>query len=540
MDEAGKDGVGVRAARIMYPLFVGQGFGIIFTALTFIVVARLLGPSGYGVYTFAFGFAALINGFMAFGVGAYFSSALAKLAYRKDWNGVMKALSSGYTIAGVVGIILTLFGVGVSWYVSSAFSNLEITASILILVSGTIISSVLNTLAVSALIGLSRSGLASSVNVLVDMLQLLLSVLLTIMFGVMGAVAGMLVGYAVGAAVGAYLLYRVVSEHTQFRVGLPSTPDIKKVFSVVWPLAATNFLNTGMQNFSIIFLGLYVNVALLGNYGAASKGLALLAMMYGIMGSGLLPIFGTAMAMKRGRRLMATYNSIIGIALIPMLAVVVYVGAMSVPGLHILVGGSYAYAPLYLTLIAAGTMIGIFSTCINQLLIAAGKTMSVMKVNLASAVVQLAFMLVLVPLIMNISEKVVGAIAAIFFIGNAVEAVLFARDARRLLGLKLQVRKLLLIYAGSIVLGLVLACIYFAGRGVIPQSWLTAGYVAELAAGAVVTLLLYPAILVALKAFDAEDIRMMRVAVARLGKAGRVFTAFLDYSSRLYAAIPRW
>ena len=49
MDGAQEAGIGERAAKIMYPLFVGQVFAVIFTALTFVVVARLLKPTDFGI-----------------------------------------------------------------------------------------------------------------------------------------------------------------------------------------------------------------------------------------------------------------------------------------------------------------------------------------------------------------------------------------------------------------------------------------------------------------------------------------------------------
>ena len=114
MEVAQEEGVGVRAAKILYPLFVGQAFGAVITSLTFIVVARILEPHNYGLYTFAFGFSALVNGLLAFGVGAYFSTVLAKLAYKKDGEGILKTLSCGYIISGTVGVIFTLLGIGIS------------------------------------------------------------------------------------------------------------------------------------------------------------------------------------------------------------------------------------------------------------------------------------------------------------------------------------------------------------------------------------------------------------------------------------------
>lgn len=527
-----EEGVGVRAAKILYPLFVGQGFGVIFTALTFIVVARLLGPSQYGIYTFAFGFSTLVNGFLAFGVGAYFSTALARLAYQKDGRGILRALTSGYVISGSISLLLTIFGIGISGYLASLYTHIIISPVILMVAAGSIIFNVLNTLAVSALIGFSRTGLASIVNVLVDILQLGLSVVLAIKFGVIGAVAAMLIGYLIGAIIGAYLVIRVLVQSFSLSIYIPSMNDLRGVFGVVWPLAATNFLNTGMQNFSILFLGLYIGTASLGNYGAASKGLALLSMLYGAFGSGLLPIFTTAKAMDKGEGINSTYNRIIHFALIPMLPIIMFVGVMSAPGLYLLVGGKYATAPFFLTLIALGTMIGLFGTYISELLISGGHTKSVMMVNFVSAIFQLVFMILLVP-----QFQVIGAIFTIFFLGNIIEAIFFARDANAHFGIKLEGRKLFLLYLTNLVLGAILLVVYTLTKDFVLLGQVSLIYAAELAIAGLVAIAIYPALLILFRAMDEKDIVTMRHATNRLGRVSRIFDGFFGYSQYLYGVL---
>ena len=534
MEASREEGVGIKAAKILYPLFVGQAFGAIITSLTFIVVARILEPHNYGLYTFAFGFSALVNGLLAFGVGAYFSTVLAKLAYKKDGEGILRTLSCGYIIAGAVGVILTLLGIGISGYLAGVYTNIGISPMILMVAAGTIIFSILNTLAVSALIGLSRTGQAAIISVMVDIIQLALSIILALHYGVIGAVMAMLIGYLTGAVVGAYLLIRVVASTFKYRIYIPTLKEIGEVFHVVWPLAATNFLNTGMQNFSILFLGLYVSTAALGNYGAAAKGLALLAMIYGTLGRGLLPIFATAKAMDAGEGINSTYNRIIHFSLIPMLPIIIYVGIMAAPGLYLLVGSNYINAPFFLTLIAGGAMIGLFGTYINQLLISGNHTMNIMRINFISAVFQLISLLIFVP-----PYQIIGAIFAIFYIGNTIEAVFFARDAQIVFGMRFELRKLLLLYFANVILAGILLIAYVASNNLIPYYLVWQKYVIELLVVLIVAMMVYPALLIIFRAINDKDIMSMRHATNRLGKVSVVFGGFFNYSEYLYKRLIR-
>ena len=76
---------------------------------------------------------------MAFGVGAYFSTALAKLAYKKDSQGILRALTSGYVISGSISLLLTLFGIGISGYLASLYTHITISPLILVVAAGSII-----------------------------------------------------------------------------------------------------------------------------------------------------------------------------------------------------------------------------------------------------------------------------------------------------------------------------------------------------------------------------------------------------------------
>ena len=525
-----EDGVGRKAVKVLYPLFLGQFFGIVLTAATFIIVTRLLGPSGYGAYVFAFGFSALVNGVSAFGVGAYFNSTLARLAYRKDGNGMLRAISSGYIIVGSIGIMLSLAGVALSGPIAHFFPRVGIAPLTLMLASSQIFFYMISMIAVNGLIGLSRSGLASVANILVDIIQLALSIALTILYGVNGAVVAMLIGYAVGAALGTVLLAVAVSKYIKPRVVMPGREAIRNTFSFVWPIAAKNFLSTGMNNFSILFLGLFVAAAALGNYGAANRGLTLVAMMYGTFGQGLLNTFATVKSMKKADEVNLTYNSIMRFSLLFMLPVVVFVGVMAAPSLFLLISANYATAPLYLTLMCIGTTIGLFSTNISNLLISEGHTRSILRITLISAVVQLVLMVALVPEI-----KVIGAIVAIYFIGNSIAFVLFAREARRKFGLSIDKRANATLYLGNLVLGLVLMVWLMLSAPLehaLPMHGLA--YIVQLAAAFVIAVVAYPALLVALHGIGPKDIADLRDATARLGIFSRVMNLFLGYSEHLH------
>ena len=164
-----------------------------------------------------------------------------------------------------------------------------------------------------------------------------------------------------------------------------------------------------------------------------------------------------------------------------------------------------------------------------------------MMVNLISSIVQLIFLFILVPTLpaLPLYSKVIGAIFAVFFLGNAAEAVFFARYAHNAFGLKLEYRKLLKLYVTNIVLGLILLTIYVALNNALQFNITAAKYIIELVVGIVISMLIYPALMILFRSIDERDIISMRHAVGKLGKVSILFDNFFSYSEYLYKLLVR-
>ena len=203
------------ATKRLAPLIIGQVLATIITLAVLVVVARMLGTALYGLYAFAFGYQAFIDGVVAWGIGVYYGRELAKNTHDRDVKGIVETLTSGFVIALPIAIILTLIGIGFSGVVANSwFSSLGISQSSLILVSPISFFIVIQSSIYMALIALRRSGLGAIVVVTTDVLQLV-SIVLLIMagYGVNGAIGGMLFGYAVGTVLAAYFLYVAASKY---------------------------------------------------------------------------------------------------------------------------------------------------------------------------------------------------------------------------------------------------------------------------------------------------------------------------------------
>lgn len=505
------------AAKTAYILYGGQIFAIIISLATFVALARLLGPGSYGLYAFAISFAAIIGGFRNFGIGAYLSKEISKNLHSNDVDGISRAISSGLALLFVLAFILTLIGLGLSGVVANVlFGSIGISVLSLILASMTIFFMMFQNAAIMGLIGISRPKAAAVATILIDTVQLIsILLLLHYGFGVNGALFGMLIGYIVGAVIATAYLVRVASTHAGFRIYIPSKKELKHAFSFAAPIGAVNMLNQVMQNASVLILGLFVSAEILGNYGAALKGLAFTSVITTTLSSILIPVFSKVAAGKSDAASRdATYDKVVRYSLMLTLPILIYIGVMANPGVHILLSNKYAYAPLYLTLISFGIAISLVSISIGSLIISRGVTRRYLYYSAITSAIELISAVVLVPYF-----KVVGVIVAVFVIGSIVSNALFIKLSREKLKAKLNYGKIYLLLLSNFILAVPMYA-----------ALLVPNYAAELVAGIVILLIAYPAILAFLRLVDKKDLDRIANSTSKIMYLSSAVDYFCRYT----------
>ena len=514
----GGSGLGRSAARLLYPLYLGQFLGVLVTLATFVVTTRLLGPAAYGLYVLAFGFANLFGSVGTFGTGTYMNRNIAKAVYENKAEKLSDAIVPAYLILVPVAIVLTIVAIAISNYVAVYFlAAHSISGLTLMLAAATIFFSMVENSSVQGLVGFTKTKLASVTSLSVDIIQLASIVFLVYLgYGVNGAVAGMLIGYVFGFLISVYFIFSSAMGYKGFSIRKPSLRTMKEALGYSAPLALNNISLRGLENASIIFMGLVgISNALIGNYGAAIKGLNLIYVGYGTMGIALLNIFTGAGTLSKKKDSNRLYNRILRYSLILTIPTAIYVGVFSKAGIALLASTKYASAPLYLSLIAVGIMINMVGYYISSLILSGGYAKNMVKYNLVSTALEFILMLILVP-----HFGVIGNILALYLIGSVAYDIVFIISAKKLFGIKLEYTKIAAIFLANAVLAAFLAPLTFVNYVVV-----------ELAGGMVILLLAYPPILVALKIVNAEDLATIRNSTKGMPILGSIIGAVDAYTS---------
>jgi len=520
-----KESIGRRATRTFFASVVGKFISVFITILGFIIIARLLGPSNYGVYTVAIGYATLIGAVSIFGIAAYFDRNIAAMSYRKDSVGMARVLVNGYSIVVPVSIILAGIGILLSGFMASnVLHNSNIQSLTLVLVSIDLMFSTIWGASFSALIGFGKGKFASIALVALGLVQLVVGVGLIYQgYGVNGAIAGLLVGDFVGFLLTSYYVYSSLREHGEITFLRPSLAEIKNTLMFALPVASTNFLLSGVVSFGTLFLSIYATTYILGNYGTALKGLGMMNVIYGTLAIVLIQSFSTVFSLtKKSKKIAETYNKTISYSLLLNLPVVVFVGAFSKPLVYLFLGASYFLAPLYLAIIAMGTSLIIIISFTQSFYIASGNVKELMKISLTAVVIEMASLFLLVP-----TFGAIGALVALYIVGSVSTMLLFIRGLKKDFGIRMDYKRLLSLFVSSMVLAAIVS-----GLLAIP------GNALELIAGFVAIVLIYPPLLVLFRAVDRKtldelihlvhNIPLISTAMVQLERYAGFFMEILD------------
>lgn len=500
-----KESLGSRSARTFSVLGIGRIIGLLIGILTIVIIARILGPANYGIYTLAFAFFTLMGSTNNFGFGVYLTKHLAEYGEKKDMEGFRKALASGYFSVIVVGMVITLVGIAVSGFLASSLHSTGITASTFIIASAIVVFFMLYGTSDYALIGLGKNAVAITVENLENVVLLVASVALVEMgYGPDGAIAGILISYVFAAILGTYLVLRYSHRQTGKGLEWPTLEQLRRAFEFSIPVAVSNFLGNAAASFGTLFLGLFVAASIVGNFGIANRANALFAVIYSTTAVTLLPTLTLAYdrsgGKTGGRGFAKIYNKVLIYSIIATVPIIAFFGVFSTPVIYLLVSQSFSTAPLYLTLMAFGIIINLAGTYITSLFVAKGKMKQLILYGLISALAQVIAVIALVP-----GFGAVGAIIAIFIIGGIFDSYLFLRGVGKVLKIRTEYKKLAMAFASNIVLSAL-----FAIGLVLP------GSILQLLYGVIVLLLAYPPLLVCFRAMNAKDVDSIKGAVEKL------------------------
>lgn len=512
---------GSSAASMASYVFAGKIFTYLMTGIALILVTRLLGPSQYGIYTLAIAFGGIFGSLGYFSVGLALNKFVAEykqLGKKSEMNEVVSTALFIIIVSGlIIGGFCILFGGLISQYVFHTG-----TMSLIIkLVALEIVAVMFFGVFYDTLVGFGRGKHMAIVVGIQALLQASVSIFLAFEgFGAAAPIIGLMVSYFVGFIVGVYLVFR----YNNITITRPSGVFVKKILYFSAPLALASIFSNFSSGFALIFLGYYVSTAIIGNVGITAKTSSLIGVIFDSISLALLPAFSAALVNKKlNKNVGKMYGYVVYLAILLVGPILFYMALFSTPFVHLLFGSQYAYsplgytyaAPLYISIMSIGLLIGVAGSYANSLLISANEVMIVFRYTVIIDLVMLLLVLVFVPFLSSLAYAI-----AVFLVTPIITSTIFLRKLSVMFKLDLRVKKVLrLIVANIIVSGIALP-LYFVFNGII-----------LLILAAALFLVLYPLVSALAGGVDKTDMSTIKDLSREIPLVGMVMGIMVDYAA---------
>jgi stage V sporulation protein B len=498
-------------------LFVGNLVATAFAAAASIIVARLLGPADFGVFTLSLVIPNLLQLFTHFGTRTAVTRYVAQHRSIGDIEAARRFAKAAIVFSLAAGSAFSLFSFYAASVVASSLFQRPDLAPYVELASFAVLgnSILLTVIAVST--GWNAMGQASLANVLQSVFKLAASPLLIILgFGVAGAIVGHASSLFFGGLCAGVILYFTKLKSPLGGFGSLFV-DMKEMVRFGFYPFIGNVL-TGLSSFyALLILAVVANNTVIGYYSAATNLIIPATLLSTAIASALYPAFaslhGTQGDTGSAFQMSMKY---VGYLIVPILF---FLAASSAELLYLFYGPSYTAGSSFLVLLAlAYSPILLGASILPQFFTGIGRTRLTLFATGTAAVVLLA-----------------GAPVLAILLGLGVNGLIYALFGSNL---ALAVVGLLLVRLGS--LGrvnwrsagatLVAAMMAFGASWLLPSF---SGHLVLLVVKFVVFSLVYLTFAPLLGALTPADVERLDASLKGLPLVGRVVAVVASYEKYL-------
>lgn len=396
-------------------LFIGMLSSTIILAFTTILIARLLGPDDYGLYSIVLTVPSILITVSDLGISPALTRYSASLRRGDEEHRLIRLIEVGLISKTVFTIIISAIMFVMADPISSKILNRPGMGSLLRIASLYLIGQSLLTSLNSVFVGLDEAGKNSLLQNLQAIIKTIAAPTLIILgFGLTGALLGIGLGYIISTAIGMALLIAISLSNLKSKQVTPENPfsfaeGLNTLVSYGAPLYLSSLLFSFQTQVRNILLALHSSNESIGNFTTALNFTILISVLASPIATTLFPAF-SKLSLKEHKesletmfRMSVKYTSLIIIPAATGLAL------LSSEIVIILYGAQYQSAPKFLSIYSLSfflTAIGMYIT--GSLLNSQGDTKTTLKVNILSLTVNLSLALYLIP-----RHGVIGLIASI-------------------------------------------------------------------------------------------------------------------------------
>jgi O-antigen/teichoic acid export membrane protein len=331
-------------------LLLGNVVSTVILALVTIVVARVLGPDSYGVYSLIL----LTPTYLAFAIDLGLPTSLAHFSAKaygdSDEDRAGRFATTAITTGLVLGLLSTIAAVLFSSFIANVVISRPGTETLVAWASVILAPQVAFNLLSQFFPSVRRPQYNAAITVIQGLVKAVVQLSLVLLsYSVAGAVIGNVAGSLVASLVGMALLVVKVKPKKLIDIDFDL---LKKMLLYGLPFYICIFLYQTQIQYEGVLMGELSTDAQIGNYKTASNFMFILSMTVAPLNSTFVPAFSRYDPKKDRAVLESIFREAIRYASFVTLPLAAAVIALSGDGVYALFGSEYAEASLYLALLA--------------------------------------------------------------------------------------------------------------------------------------------------------------------------------------------
>jgi stage V sporulation protein B len=389
------------SAKGGFHLFWGLAASTIILAVGVVLVARLLSPSEYGLYTIALTAPTLIMIFRDWGVNTAMIKYVAQYNSENKPSNVKSILIAGLIFELALGLSLSLISFLLSGFLATNIFQRPDMKPLIEIASFTILAGALLTAAQSAFIGVERVELNSITMIGQSTLKIVLVFILIIVgLGPFGAILGNTIAFLIIGLASVLMIYVALYKklHKLNDEKLEIAKNIKTMFKYGLPLSISAIIGGFLAQFYNFLIAIYSTDLLIGNYAVATNFAVLITFFASPIATILFPAFSKLDPQKEKETLRNVFQFSIKYAALLVVPAATAIIALSEPAIFTLFGEKYTAAPIFLALLAVTYLFTAFGNLsLGNLINSQGKTQVNLLLALVAAATGFPLSLLLIP-----------------------------------------------------------------------------------------------------------------------------------------------
>ena len=401
-----------------FTLLIGNSVALLFSAIGVILVALMLSPSEYGLFSISLVLPGMFILFSDWGVNQALVRYIAHYRSIGKLEDIKDLAMAGYFFKFIVGSLLSLFLFLFGDFFAVFLIRPEV-GGFIKLTSVLVLSQSMYSTAISILTGFEKMNYRAAINIIQSVVKGVVSPLLVYLgFGVSGVVIGHMLSYFVAAFIGfisARSLFNLSMSLRNMRV----KENLKLLLMFGLPLFFGNILSGIAIKIRGFLLSWFVSAETIGNYSIASWFITYVSVLTASIGVNLFPAFSKYNFKDEPKKVKEIFRGSVRYSSMFLLPLVCMLIVISKPLIYTIFTGKFPQAPLLLSLRLMPTLfVGIGSLSIISFLNSQGDTRVSSRITIMSSLISILLSVIFIYL-----WNIIGLVVS-FFLSSFIQYLL--------------------------------------------------------------------------------------------------------------------